>query len=208
MRWMLDLLYKCEIHTNINAFYHFIEKCSTYFNNKKPTKILAPRRKSNLLFQNYHERNYNSALCIMYINVLFDVRACEFIQTNRTNAHEKGRWLMRACVRVCVCAYLAFSFCDCRNHHISSALHYLTILSDYAGAECSDFHSSWNSTVIYIVTIIRLADSVNEHRQPVSTTTRALNANGSANSLWQFPIVSNLHSFAGSICLSMYNTIW
>lgn len=48
---------------------------------------------------------------------------------------------------------------------ISSALHYLTILSDYADAECSDFHSSWNSTVIYMVTIIRLADNVNEHRQ-------------------------------------------
>lgn len=46
--------------------------------------------------------------------------------------------------------------------NILSTLHYLTILSDYAAAECSDFHSSWNSTVIYIVTIIRLAD--NEHR--------------------------------------------
>lgn len=121
-------------------------------------------------------------------------------RVNLSEAHEKERWVNTR-VRVgWVCAYLTFSFSDCRSHHISSALHYLTILSDYAGAECSDFHSSWNSTVIYIVTIIRLADSVNEQRQRTSTTSFERQSEHwtartvSANSLWHHPIVSNLHS--------------
>lgn len=64
----MDLRFKCEIHTNINAFYishHFyfpkknnVKRILTIKNQRK--KILAPRRKSNLLFQNYHEQNNNS----------------------------------------------------------------------------------------------------------------------------------------------------
>ena len=64
------------------------------------------------------------------------------------------------CVCACIFSFFILWLLVPPFWDLLAALHYLTILSDYADdAECSDLHSSWNSTVIYIVTIIRLADT-------------------------------------------------
>lgn len=64
------------------------------------------------------------------------------------------------CVCACIFGFFILWLLVPPFWDLLAALHYLTILSDYADdAECSDLHSSWNSTVIYIVTIIRLADT-------------------------------------------------
>lgn len=140
-------------------------------------KIFAPWRKSNLLCQNYHERNNNFGIfCMCVYKFGFWCHFEWFVGLWRVKARRTLDWaLVRSfvfgcafsfakweCVCVCACIFGFFilwllvpSFWD-----LLAALHYLTILSDYADdAECSDLHSSWNSTVIYIVTIIRLADT-------------------------------------------------
>lgn len=77
----MDLRLKCEIHTNINTISHFIRNVKRILTmaerrerecrarKKLDAKIFAPRRKSNLLFQNYHERNNNFRIESVFVCV-------------------------------------------------------------------------------------------------------------------------------------------
>lgn len=171
----MDLRLKCEIHTNINTISHFIRNVKRILTmaewrerecrarKKLDAKIFAPRRKSNLLFQNYHERNNNFRIESVFVCV----RLCKYVNvilnSMATKRWERAKMFNFSEIRLnCWTAlsylYLSLFVCiicmynvlwrralDACTHiwlfhfviagaTISCALHYLTILSDYADA--------------------------------------------------------------------------